>query len=136
MIQIGTHKGEFIMRFGAKILIAAGIALAFACSNNALAQQYEGSGPQMFANQYTQGFSNEATAQMYVAPVPVPPWVGHTYYTYPPLYPHEMMYRHSSRYHSYYDGGRGLNRTSVHYYAPPVRTALSGFANGFSLPRP
>lgn len=119
------------MNTGSRIMIAAA-ALFFVSANSAQAQQ----GPALFANQYTQGYANQATAQMYVAPVPVPEWVGHSYYTYQPLYPHEMMYRHSNRYHSYYDGGRGLNRTSVHYYAPPVRSVLSGITKSISIPRP
>ena len=114
------------------VALAACVSLG---SSSASAQEYVGA-PQLFANQYTQGYANQATAQMYVAPVPVPPWVGHTYYTYQPLYPHEMLYWHHDRYHSYYDGGRGLNRTGIHYYAPPVRTGLHSFVKGISLPRP
>ena len=123
------------MQFRTKVFVAVGLAvLGFAGS--ASAQEHGGVGPHLFANQYTQGYANQATAQMYVAPVPVPEWVGHTYYTYQPLYPHEMLYRHSHRYHNYYDNGRGLNRTSVHYYSPPVRTILGGLNSTLSLPRP
>jgi hypothetical protein len=121
------------MRFAAKILSVVIIATVFNFATQAQAQQFA---QPLFANQYTQGYANQATAQMYLAPVPVPEWVGHTYYTYQPLYPHEMMYRHNNRYHSYYDGGKGLNRTGVHYYSPPVRTAVSGLVKSFSLPRP
>lgn len=89
----------------------------------------------LFSNEYTQGNANQATAQMYLAPVPVPSWVGHTYYTYQPLYPHEMMYHHSHRYHNYYDEGRGLNRTGVKYGTMPVITHMKMMANAFSIPR-
>lgn len=124
------------MQFGTK-LVAAVVAVALGGAiGSAQAQEYVGSGPQLFANQYTQGMSNQATAQMYVAPRPVPQWVGHTYYTYQPLYPHQMLYRHSDRYHSYYDNGRGLNRTSAIYYSPPVRTMMSSMLRSISLPRP
>jgi hypothetical protein len=102
-------------------------------TNSACAQDYT-TAPELFANQYTQGYANQATAEMYVAPVPVPPWVGHTYYTYQPLYPHEMMHRHTNRYHSYYDGGRGLNSTRVHY-GPSYMGMLKGHF-GSILPRP
>jgi hypothetical protein len=112
-----------------KTMALAVLSAGFFCVGSAEAQN-------LFANQYTQGNANQATAQMYVAPVPVPELVGHTYYTYQPLYPHEMMYWHNRRYHSYYDNGRGLNRTGVHYYAPPVRTAVHGLFNTLSLPRP
>ncbi|MCA9154139.1 MAG: hypothetical protein R3C99_21660 [Pirellulaceae bacterium] len=82
--------------------------------------------PDLFYNFFTQGNCNAANAQMYMAPHDVPPLVGHTYYTYQPLYPHEYLYKHERRYHRYYDGGRGLNRTHVKWYYPPVyRTAQS-----------
>ena len=50
---------------------------------------------------------------MYTAPQPVPAYVGQTYYTYQPLMPHEMLYKHHRRYHRYYDEGRGITRTGV-----------------------
>lgn len=37
-------------------------------------------------------------AQLYVSPRPVPPRVGHTWITYPPLMPHEFLYKHRRRY--------------------------------------
>jgi hypothetical protein len=55
-----------------------------------------------------------------LAPQPVPPLVGHTYYTYQPFMPHELLYPHHRTYHRYYDGGRGLTRTSVSWYRPPL----------------
>ncbi len=124
------------MQFGIRIVAVAAVIALGSAASSAQAQEIVGSGPQLFANQYTQGMSNQATAQMYIAPVPVPQWVGHTYYTYQPLYPHELMYRHSNRYHSYYDNGRGLNRTSVRYYSPPVRSMMGSMMRSFSLPRP
>jgi len=100
----------------------------------AAAQDYYANAPQLFANQYTQGYANQATAEMYVAPVPTPAWVGHTYYTYQPLYPHEMMYTHHRRYHSYYDNGRGLNSTRVRY-SPSLQGIVSSKIGSW-LPRP
>ena len=92
--------------------------------------------PDLFYNYYTQGYANAVNAQMYVAPLPVPPNVGHTFYTYQPFMPHEMLYWHKDRYHNYYDGGRGLNRTRATYYAPPVRTSASNFYwNVLRIPR-
>ncbi|MFN3192173.1 MAG: hypothetical protein ACE361_16795 [Aureliella sp.] len=115
-----------------KLSLAAAVVLAFGLASSASAQEYA---PQLFANQYTQGMSNQATAQMYVAPVATPAWVGHTYYTYQPFYPHEMMYGHSDRFHNYYDMGNGLNRTRVHYSTAPIQTGIKGFFKGFSIPR-
>lgn len=129
-----TRKGSTEMHNCTKILSAVAVAAVFSVGSSAVAQ--DNVGPQLFANQYTQGCANSATAQMYVSPRPVPTWVGHTYITYQPFYPHEMLYRHTDRYHSYYDNGRGLNRTSVRYSAPPLRTMMGSMARSFSLPRP
>jgi hypothetical protein len=52
-------------------------------------------------------------AAMYMAPYPIPPHVGHTFYTYEPFMPHEMLYRHNKTYHYYYNGGRGMTRAAV-----------------------
>ncbi len=127
------------MRFGIKLLkaIVVGAIVGFAGLTQfaATAQAQDGIAPQLFANQYTQGSANRTNAVMYISPVPVPEHVGHTYYTYQPLYPHEMMHLHSERYHSYYDQGRGLNRTGVHYYVPPVRTGVHGLWKSMSLAR-
>jgi len=90
----------------------------------------------LFYNFYTQGNCNRANAQMYISPVPVPHFVGHTFNTYQPFYPHEYMYWHQNRYHNHYDNGRGLNRTKATYYAPPLKTALSNiYWNKLRLPR-
>ena len=113
--------------WGAAALLVLGLTSSASAQDNSNA-------PQLFANQYTQGYANQATAEMYVAPVPTPAWVGHTYYTYQPLYPHEMMYAHTHRYHSYYDGGRGLNSTKVHY-GPSISSVLRG-KFGSIIPRP
>ncbi len=37
-------------------------------------------------------------AQMYVSPRPTPPFVGHTWITYPPFMPHEYLYAHKRVY--------------------------------------
>ena len=92
--------------------------------------------PDLFYNYYTQGNCNQTNAQMYLSPVPVPANVGHTFYTYQPFNPHEMLYWHKDRYHNYYDCGRGMNRTRAMYYSPPVRQAISNvYWNYLRLPR-
>lgn len=118
------------MRFRNKFVMLVAVVALAGISGSAQAQ-----GPQLFGNQYTQGASDQITAPMYLSPVPVPPNVGHTYYTYQPLYPHEFMHLHGHRYHNYYDRGRGLNRTGVHYYVPPARTAAHSIWKSISLPR-
>lgn len=92
--------------------------------------------PDLFYNYYSQGNCNSANAQMYISPLPVPQFVGHTFNTYQPFYPHEYMYWHKNRYHNFYDNGRGMNRTRALYYAPPVRTAAKNlYWNKLRLPR-
>ncbi len=92
--------------------------------------------PDLFYNFYTQGNCNATNAQMYTAPIPVPPNVGHTFVTYQPFMPHEMLYWHTDRFHNYYDGGRGMNHTKVHYYSPPVRQSMSNiYWNYLRIPR-
>lgn len=89
----------------------------------------------LFENYFTQGYANRADAALYISPVGVPGWVGHTYITNQAFYPHEFTYAHKDRYHSYYDNGFGMNRTSAHYYSPPVRTGVKGVVRQLSLPR-
>ena len=72
--------------------------------------------PDLFYNFYVPPSCGGVGAQMYLAPQPVPPHVGYTYYTYQPLMPHEMLYRHQRTYHRYYNEGRGMTRTSVRWW--------------------
>ena len=51
---------------------------------------------------------------MYVSPRPVPPFVGHTWHTYPPLYPHELMYKHNRAWYTNHPGA-GWTRTKAYY---------------------
>jgi hypothetical protein len=51
-------------------------------------------------------------ASMYPCPMPVPPWVGHTYITYQPLMPHEFLYKHRRSYQRIHPDGR-VTRTRV-----------------------
>ena len=69
----------------------------------------------LFYNYYAQpGPYNGAAAGMYVCPRPVPANVGHTWVTYQPWMPHEMMYRHERSYYTYNEGA-GWRRTNVRY---------------------
>lgn len=90
----------------------------------------------LFYNYYTNGMANRANAQMYMSPLPVPPNVGHTFFTYQPFYPEEMLYWHKNKFHNNYDNGRGMNRTRATYFAPPIRQAASNlYWNKLRLPR-
>ena len=69
----------------------------------------------LFYNYYAApGPFNGAAAEMYVAPRPVPPHVGHTWVTYQPLMPHEFLYKHQRSYYTY-NRGAGWRRTNVRY---------------------
>lgn len=72
--------------------------------------------PDLFYNFWVPPNCGGMGAEAYICPRPVPPLVGHTYYTYQPFMPHELMYRHSRVYHRNYEGGRGLTRTSIHWW--------------------
>ena len=91
--------------------------------------------PDLFYNFYVPNNCGGVPAQMYLAPYPVPQLVGHTYYTYQPLMPHEFMYPHHRTYRSYYDDGRGIDRTKVKWYCNPVTMALKDGRQALTIPR-
>ncbi len=68
----------------------------------------------LFYNYYEGPQPSGTAAQMYIAPLPVPANVGHTYTTYQPFMPHEMMYHHH-RSHYAHTPGAGWSRTKVRY---------------------
>jgi len=70
----------------------------------------------LFYNYYADpGVCGTAAAELYISPQPAPPFVGHTYVTYQPLLPHEMLYQHKRTYWSHPWSG-GWTRTRVHYW--------------------
>ena len=79
-------------------------------------REYQYGKPDLFYNYFVPPTCGGVGAQLYVAPLPVPAHVGHTYFTYQPFFPHEFMYHHYRAYHRYYDEGRGLTRTSVRWW--------------------
>ncbi|NLF07429.1 MAG: hypothetical protein GX594_05550 [Pirellulaceae bacterium] len=67
----------------------------------------------LFYNYYSPAVGYESVgARMYPCPRPVPPRVGHTYFTYQPLMPHEFLYRHARVY------------KTIHSDAPNTRTRV------------
>ena len=109
--------------------VPAGLAIAFllivgvstshaqrCCRCTPCAPHYSDTQPDLFYNYYVGANCGQYPAAMYTAPVQTPPVVGHTFFTYQPLYPHEYLYTHKRIYHHYYhDGGHGLSRTRVTY---------------------
>ena len=55
-------------------------------------------------------------AQLYVTPRPVPPRVGHTWITYPPLMPHEFLYKHHRRWVRPYGATGFKTDTRAYWY--------------------
>jgi hypothetical protein len=70
--------------------------------------------PDLFYNYYLHNNCG-VPAHMYVSPVETPPHVGHTYFTYQPMYPHEWMYKHHRTYVNYYDNAKRKNVVRVHW---------------------
>ena len=70
----------------------------------------------LFYNYYVGPYPNGTAGQMYVSPRPVPAQMGHTYTTYQPFMPHEMLYKHQRAYWTHHDQG-GWTRTNVRYGA-------------------
>jgi hypothetical protein len=99
-------------------LLAAEITAATSARAIPIDGGVEGPTPDVFYNFYVPpvpaGSAPGVGAQLYVAPRPVPPRVGHTWHTYPPFMPHEFLYRHRRRYIRQ-AGAMGL-RTDVHAY--------------------
>lgn len=98
-------------------------------------RQWQYGDPALFYNFYAPNYCGGVPAQLYIAPRPVPPMVGHTYYTYQPLMPHEFTYPHYRTYRKYYDCGRGMTRTKVLWYSNPVVSVVKGVRNAIRLPR-
>lgn len=81
----------------------------------------------LFYNYYVGPNPSGTAAGMYVSPQPVPPAMGHTYTTYQPFMPHEMMYGHKRSYFTHHPGA-GWTRTNVRYgaYGNHVQAAAFG----------
>ncbi len=94
-----------------------------------ISAQSSGGPTNLFPQYYTPAVRSMTNAGMYPAPHWVPREVGHTYYTYQPLMPHEMMYVHSRNYYNFYagpesfycdgckgsGGGSAVNKTTVRW---------------------
>jgi hypothetical protein len=91
--------------------------------------------PALFYNFYVPNNCGGVPAQLYIAPRPVPPVVGHTYYTYQPFMPHEFTYPHYRTYRRYYDEGHGMTRAKAVWYWNPLVETLKGVRQAVYIPR-
>jgi hypothetical protein len=80
----------------------------------------------LFYNSYVGPQPSGTAAQMYVAPVPVPQAMGHTYVTYQPFMPHEYMYQHHRSYWTHHPGN-SWTRTKVRYHAGGNKLQAASF---------
>lgn len=105
------------------LVLATGLAVTMTVAASPAAAQFgTGNTPNSLFSQYTTQPGASATqSALYPAPHHVPANVGHSYYTYQPLMPHEMMYQHTRNYYNYYNTGgyygghNALNKTSVRW---------------------
>lgn len=113
-------------------------AKADACRNrpgNAPCHPWDYGQNSLFHNYYVPGVCGGVPAKMYVSPMPVPAHVGHTYITNEAMMPHEYLYNHHRSYYRYTNEGRGMTRTSVHYYSPPFKNAARTGLNAIRIAR-
>jgi hypothetical protein len=67
--------------------------------------------PGLFTQYYYPAHCSGGVAtQLYLAPYPTPPLVGHTYVTYQPFMPHEYMYKHHRTYYKWHPHGGNFTR--------------------------
>jgi hypothetical protein len=86
---------------------------AFPCGSQQAYAAGPRTSPDLFYNYYVPpGPCGTVGAQLYLSPLPTPPLVGHTYFTYQPLMPHEFLYQHSRTYNRFHPRG-GWTRSMV-----------------------
>lgn len=96
------------------VVLAAVLAawnLTLGDSDQACAAGRNRTAPNLFYNYYVPPGPGVG-AQLYLAPRPTPPLVGHTYVTYQPLMPHEFLHQHCRIYWRQHPKGRST-RTMV-----------------------
>lgn len=87
--------------------------------------------PDLFYNYYPNTNVGINSAEMYPSPIPTPPVVGHTYYTYEALLPHEHMYSHKRVYYNYY--GEGQFYTPGHEIGCPCQQCSANNPGGYGI---
>ncbi len=75
---------------------------------------YHSNIPPLSYNYYYPAYGGELPARMYMAPLPVPPYVGYTYISYPGLAPHQFLWLHQDTYYRAHPYG-GSTETTIRY---------------------
>lgn len=107
-----------VFRRSAIVIVAAALAAAgwTAMGSRSPAADRGQVPPDLFYNYYVPPDAGAGLgAKLYVCPRPTPPFVGHTYFTYEPLMPHEFLYPHARVYTRYHEDG-SFTRTRVHWH--------------------
>jgi hypothetical protein len=109
-----TSRPKILAILAAGILVLI-VGIVAGMASSAQAEVRHSASGDLFYNYYVPSAGpNSVGAELYVCPRPTPPMVGHTYITYPPLMPHEFLYRHSRHYTTFHDDAPPT-RTSVHW---------------------
>jgi hypothetical protein len=87
----------------------------------------------LFYNYYATPGYGGVGAELYPCPRPTPPLVGHTYFTYQPLLPHEFLYLHHRTYLRE-NPGAGWTKTEVKWNRPYVGLYLYPGPGPVSVP--
>jgi len=102
-----------VLRQAIVLAVCVAAWCAFSCGSQQAYAAGPRTAPDLFYGHYVPpGPCGTVGAQLYVCPVPTPPMVGHTYFTYQPLMPHEFLYRHSRTYRRYHPRG-GWTRSII-----------------------
>jgi hypothetical protein len=111
MTQLTVRNRTLALVGAAVVLAVCGFAGGMATpAEGAVRHSIEGD---LFYNYYVPPVGDQSVgAEMYLCPRPTPPLVGHTYISYQPLLPHEMLYRHCRHY------------KTIHEDAPPTHTKV------------
>ncbi|MBI1904285.1 MAG: hypothetical protein HYS13_24585 [Planctomycetia bacterium] len=83
-------------------------------------RQMYGAIPPLYYNYYYPAENQgQIPARMYLAPLPVPEYVGYTYITYAPVASHHLMHTHARYWvRNYSQGGSSITRATYDYYDP------------------
>ncbi len=117
MVRTTTHSALLAICFvGCSLLVPSDSVEANPYGRYNMQCGYNVPQQDLFYNYYLAGGAGGGVpAQLYLSPRPTPALVGHTYITYQPLLPHEMLYKHHRTYYRTHPDGTGV-RTKITWY--------------------